>query len=222
MIPLQVVRCVYFLWKGLWNLGSQLCAFTPLLFFFFFFFFLILTKRWRHFGRRFCVWNKYLMLSYWYPDYHLSVFQKLRYFQDVTRLKVAPNMADPISIKDSDSSLKNLILFLIYRVKIYLRLRSVFVKTYWAYHVWCNFWLGYTCWTTVICGTLKDDSLHMIFQHQTIFSVTETSSETVSTLCHFMENHFFVKKLKILHSSDHIVNNQFVQIHQHMIQILIK
>ena len=54
-----------------------------------------LTKRWRHFGRRFCSWNNCSMLSYQFPDYHLSVFQKLRCSGPTreTRLKVAPNMA---------------------------------------------------------------------------------------------------------------------------------
>ena len=37
-----------------------------------------LTKRWRHFGRRFCNWNNWLMLNYWFPDYRLSVYHKLR------------------------------------------------------------------------------------------------------------------------------------------------
>ena len=69
------------------------------------FFKTILAKRWRHFGRRFCTmsWNKCLMLNYWFPDYHLSVTQcskKYGSLTRVTRLKVAPNMADPISIKD--------------------------------------------------------------------------------------------------------------------------
>ena len=106
-------------------------------------------------------------------------------------------MADPIGIKDSDSSLKNLKLFSI-RVKIYLRLRSVFIKAYRSTMFGTTFDLinDYTCWTTAICGTLKDDSLQIDISAP-IFSVTEMAS----TLCHFMET-IFVKKLKILHSSD--------------------
>ena len=38
-----------------------------------------LTKHWRHFGRRFCGWNYCLMLKYYFEDYHLSVFQKIRH-----------------------------------------------------------------------------------------------------------------------------------------------
>ena len=38
---------------------------------------LFLTNRWRHFVRRFCTWNNCLMLNHQFPDYHLSVFQKL-------------------------------------------------------------------------------------------------------------------------------------------------
>ena len=37
-----------------------------------------------------------------------------------------------------------------------LRLRSLFDKIDWVCHVWCNFWSGYTCRTTVFFGTLKD------------------------------------------------------------------
>ena len=29
-------------------------------------------------------------------------------------------------------------------------------------HVWCNFYPGYTCWTTIILGTVKDSSLKII------------------------------------------------------------
>ena len=54
-----------------------------------------------HFGRRFCNWNNCLMLE----DYHLSVFHKLR-TSVVTRLKIAPNIADPIRIREK----KNVIL----------------------------------------------------------------------------------------------------------------
>ena len=43
--------------------------------------------------------------------------------------------------------------------KTMLRLRSLFVKTDWFLHVWCNFEPGYTCRITVIFETLKDDSL---------------------------------------------------------------
>ena len=36
-------------------------------------------------------------------------------------------------------------------------LRSIFVKTDWVRHIWCNFKSGYTCRTTAIFETLKDD-----------------------------------------------------------------
>ena len=61
-----------------------------------------LTKLWRHFGRRFCSWNNCLMLNYWFPVL-TTIFQCSENYGSptrVTRLKVAPNMADPISIKD--------------------------------------------------------------------------------------------------------------------------
>ena len=65
-----------------------------------------LTKPWRYFGRRFCSWNNCLMLVYQFPEHHLSVFQKLR-------LKVATNMANLFSIKNSDSRLKVLSLHIL-------------------------------------------------------------------------------------------------------------
>ena len=40
-----------------------------------------------------------------------------------------------------------------------LRLQSLFVKIDWVCHVCHYFYPGYTCRTTVILGTLKDDSL---------------------------------------------------------------
>ena len=40
-----------------------------------------------------------------------------------------------------------------------LRVRAFFHKTVWVCHVYCNFKIGFTCWITVIFGTLKDESL---------------------------------------------------------------
>ena len=51
----------------------------------------------------FCEWNTYLMLNYQLRDYHLSVFQKLRSPTPVTRLKVEPNMTDPISLNEKET-----------------------------------------------------------------------------------------------------------------------
>ena len=39
------------------------------------------------------------------------------------------------------------------------RLRSLFFKNDWVCHGWCNFQPGYTCRTTLIFGTPKDDCL---------------------------------------------------------------
>ena len=52
-----------------------------------------------------CSWNKYLMLRYYL---NTTIFQCRNNYGSptrVTRLKVAPNMADPISLKDSDRCL---------------------------------------------------------------------------------------------------------------------
>ena len=40
-----------------------------------------------------------------------------------------------------------------------LRVRAVFHKTVRVCHVYCEFKIGFTCWITVIFGTLKDESL---------------------------------------------------------------
>ena len=41
----------------------------------------------------------------------------------------------------------------------HLRVRVFFHKTLRVCHVYCNFKIGFTCWITVIFGTLKDGSL---------------------------------------------------------------
>ena len=61
-----------------------------------------LTNRWRHFGRRFCGWNNCLMVNYCFFQCSKKHGSPTR----VTRLKVAPKMADPISFKTQGSSLK--------------------------------------------------------------------------------------------------------------------
>ena len=43
-----------------------------------------------------------------------------------------------------------------YFVNNYLRVRAFFHKTVRVCHVYCNFKIGFTCWITVIFGTLKD------------------------------------------------------------------
>ena len=64
---------------------------------------LFLTKRWRHFERRSCSWNNYsLMLNYWFLDYHLSVFQKLRYSDTCNQVKSCKTR---LVLKSQDSSL---------------------------------------------------------------------------------------------------------------------
>ena len=61
-----------------------------------------LTNRWRHFERRFCGWNNCLTLNYCFFQCSKNHGSPTH----VTRLKVAPKMADPISFKTQDSSLK--------------------------------------------------------------------------------------------------------------------
>ena len=49
----------------------------------------------------FLIWNYCLMLNYVFKDYHLSVFQKLQHSDTFNQVKVAPNMADPISLNEN-------------------------------------------------------------------------------------------------------------------------
>ena len=48
------------------------------------------------------------MVNYEFLDNNFSVFQKLLLSTSVTRLKIAPNVADPTSMKHSVSSLNEL------------------------------------------------------------------------------------------------------------------
>ena len=76
---------------------------------------------------------------------------------------------------------------------VYLRLRSLFVKTDWVCHVWCNFYPGYTCRTIVIFGTLKDDSLLINnLESNNCFSHGNVFQNVVNTLSK-MVNHFLSK-----------------------------
>ena len=104
-------------------------------------------------------------------------------------------------------------------LNVLLRLRSLFVKTDWVCHVWCNFLPVYTCQTTVIFGTLKDDSLKINSLASNIFF--QSQKRVPKWRQHFVKmiNHFFVEKLQILFSSDHTILFKF---YQHVVQILIK
>ena len=74
-------------------------------------------------------------------------------------------------------------------------------------HVWCNFKARCTCRTTIILGTLKNESLidslvpKNCFNHRNIFlNGTNVLSNALSKLV----NHLFVKRLKILYYSNHV------------------
>ena len=61
-----------------------------------------LTKRWRHFRRGFCSWINYLMLKTIYLK--TTIFQCSKNYGSPTGrtgLKVALNMADPISLNEN-------------------------------------------------------------------------------------------------------------------------
>ena len=95
-------------------------------------------------------------------------------------------------------------------------LRSLFVKTNWVCHVWCTIKPCYRCQTTLILGTLKDDSLliHSLASNN-YFSHRNALQNGVHTLSKMVSH--FVKKLKILFSLDHLILLKF---HQHVVQYL--
>ena len=87
---------------------------------------------------------------------------------------------------------------------IALRVRAVFHKTGRVCHVYCNFKLGFTCRITLVCGTLKDGSLFINTLASNIcFSYRNMFQNGVGALSKIVDA-FFVKKLKILSSSDYL------------------
>ena len=90
-----------------------------------------------------------------------------------------------------------------------LRVRAVFHKTVWVCHVYCNFKIGFTCQITVIFGTLKDGSLLINTLASNIcFSYRKNVPKWHRR---FVKNSWrlFVKKLKILSSSDFLIMFKF-------------
>ena len=90
-----------------------------------------------------------------------------------------------------------------------LRLRYVFVKNDWVCHVWCNFLPGYTSWTTIIFGTMKDDSLPIntltssyCFRHRKVF---QNGANSFSK----MVNHLLPKILKMSYISYGTIGSNF-------------
>ena len=85
-----------------------------------------------------------------------------------------------------------------------LRVRAVFHKTVRVCHVYCNFKIGFTCRITGIFRTLKDGSLIINTLASNIcFSYRNMFQNGVDTLSKVVDAFFFVKKLKILSSSDY-------------------
>ena len=86
---------------------------------------------------------------------------------------------------------------------------TFFHKTFRVYHVYCNFILGYMCRTTVIFGTLKDESLLInMFASNNYFSNMNIFQNGTDTLS---KNRWrlFDTKLQILSSSDYSIMFKF-------------
>ena len=92
---------------------------------------------------------------------------------------------------------------------INLRVWAVFHKTVRVCHVYCNFKIGFTCWITVIFGTLTDGSLlSNTLASNICLSYRKMFQNGVDTLSKIVDA-FFVKKLKILSSSDYPIMFKF-------------
>ena len=94
-------------------------------------------------------------------------------------------------------------------------------KTYEIFHVYCIFYSGFMCQTSVIFGITKDGSLVLntlaswnYFTCRNLFKMALTICQNVWHL-----KRLFVKKLKILYSSDHPILIKFRQL---VVNIVIK
>ena len=76
-----------------------------------------------------------------------------------------------------------------------------------VYHVGWNISPGFTCRTTIIFGTLKDNSLKLIVYHKSLILATGTHSKWRQHFCQewFEKTRIFVKKLKILYMLDNTI-----------------
>ena len=97
----------------------------------------------------------------------------------------------------------------IYKHDTAIKGTSGFHKTVRVCHVYCNFKIGFTCRITVIFGTLKDGSLlintlasNICFNYRNVFQ------NGVDALAKIVDA-FFVKKFKILSSSDYLIVFKF-------------
>ena len=110
-------------------------------------------------------------------------------------------------LADTNLILYNIIHFLLDDIS--LRVRAFFHKTVRVCHVYCNFKIGFTCWITVIFGTLKDGSLLINTLASNIcFTYRNMFQNGVDTLSKIVDA-FFVKKLKISSSLDYPIKFKF-------------
>ena len=95
-------------------------------------------------------------------------------------------------------------------------------KTYEIFHVYCIFYSGFMCQTTVIFDITKDGSLVLntlaSWNCFTCRNLFQNGANDMSE-CLTCETVFFVKKLKILYSSDDLILIKFRQL---VVNIVIK
>ena len=94
-------------------------------------------------------------------------------------------------------------------------------KTYEIFHVYCIFYYGFMCQTTVIFGITKDGSLVLnILESWNCFTCRNRFQNGANDMSECLTlKRLFVKKLKILYSSDHPILIKFRQL---VVNIVIK
>ena len=94
-------------------------------------------------------------------------------------------------------------------------------KTYTIFHVYCIFYSGFMCQTTVIFGITKDGSLVLnTLASWNCFTCRNLFQNGANDMSEYLTREWlFVKKLKILYSSDHPILIKFRQL---VVNIVIK
>ena len=88
-------------------------------------------------------------------------------------------------------------------------------KTHEIFHVYCIFYSGFMCQTTIIFGIAKDGSLVLnTFASLNCFTCRNLFQNGANDMseCLKCETAFFKEKLKILYSSDHTILIKFRQL----------
>ena len=90
--------------------------------------------------------------------YHLWSLKKFKNWNNFYSQEIIEVLDAILCSKVLESYLVECVLKLLTMIMYILRVRAFFHKTVRICHVYCNFKIGFTCWITVIFGTLKDES----------------------------------------------------------------